>query len=370
MQIPDIPLFNWLIEYLPKTKIDLANSSITSVKLSDLLNITGFEIPDDLDLGKNDPFGALELREVLAKNYRCKPDNVVTTTGGSEANFITFLALLEPDDEVIVEKPGYSPLWLVPQMLGGRIIPWERRFEDNFALDLESLKDKISRRTKLIVITNLHNPSGIQTDQKTINAIADLAAENNAFLFVDEMFLDAANEPQISAVGHEAVIVTASVSKIYGIGGLRTGWIIAQEDIIKKCLSAKWQASVASPYFSEIVVSAALSKAQNKLIDRHKSIAQQNFPIVKAWIEKHENLVDWVPPEGGILCFPKFHAYPKVDSESFGKQLINEKGVLISPGKFFDLDGHFRLTFMNTKDELQTGLESIIDVLKTIENLP
>jgi aspartate/methionine/tyrosine aminotransferase len=184
------------------------------------------------------------------------------------------------------------------------------------------------------------------------------------------MFLDAANKPQTSAVGHEAVIVTASVSKIYGIGGLRTGWIIAQEDIVKKCLSAKWQASVASPYFSEVVVSAALTKAKNNLIERYKSIARRNFPVVKAWIEKNEDLLDWIPPEGGILCFPKFHAYPKVNSETFGKQLINEKGVLISPGKFFDLDGHFRLTYMNPEDELRAGLESIINVLKTVGNIP
>ncbi|WP_455391716.1 aminotransferase class I/II-fold pyridoxal phosphate-dependent enzyme [[Eubacterium] cellulosolvens] len=343
----------------------MANSSIIGVPYSELIKDTGFEIQDNLNLGKNDPFGAKELREALAKIYKCSPTNVIPTTGGSEANFLVFLGLLEPGDEVIVEQPGYSPLWLVPQALGARVSWWERRYEDKFALDEETLKNKITNQTKLIVITNLHNPSGAMVELETIRAIAELAKEKGAWLFIDEMFLEVANtdSPPKSAFGIESVIVTASVSKIYGIGGLRTGWIIAPEDIAEQCLLAKWQASVAAPYFSELLTAAALDKARDKLIQRCKSIAAQNFPIVNDWLAENENYIEWVPPTGGILCYPKYKCSNKIDSVTLCRQLFIEKGVLVSPGEYFGTEGHFRMSFMNPQDELREGLAAIIDTL-------
>jgi aspartate/methionine/tyrosine aminotransferase len=369
MQLPRIELFDWLIENLPKTKLDLANSSITGLSFNEFQNLTDFKLPKKFNFGKNDPFGAEELRGALASIYNCDKENIVTTTGGSEANFLVFLAMLKNGDEVIVEQPGYPPLWLVPQMLGARIIYWERRFENNFELDIMDLKQKISNKTKLIVITNLHNPSGVLVDIHKIQEIAELAVKYDALLLIDEMFLDAANIPQKSAVStggldSDSMIVTASVSKVYGIGGLRTGWIIAPKNIAKQCLNAKWQTTVAAPYFSEIVSSVALSQARDKLMERCKDIAKVNFPIVKNWIEAHKDLIDWVAPDGGIMCFPKFNENLDVDSEKFGLKLINEKGVLISPGKYFGLDGYFRLTYLNSQAELQNGLGALAEILE------
>jgi aspartate/methionine/tyrosine aminotransferase len=369
MLFPDIPLFDWLIENLPKTKIDLANNSITGVPLSELLDMTGFVIPADFNLGKNDPFGADDLREILAQIYNCEKQNIVPTTGGSEANFLVFLSHLEPGDEVIMEQPGYPPLWLVPQMLGAQVIYWERKFEDRFALDFEALKNKITDRTKLIVITNLHNPSGILVEHDEIKALAEIAAENNVMLLIDEMFLDVADTeiPQRSAVGLDSVIVTASVSKVYGIGGLRTGWIIGSDEIAKKCLSAKWQASVAAPYISEVLVAAALSNARDKLINRCKSIAKQNFTIVNDWIKNNIDLIEWIPPSGGIMGFPQLKNVKTIDSVTFSQRLLDEMGVLVSPGKYFGSEGHFRLTFMNPPDVLHAGLAAIIKVLENLK---
>jgi aspartate/methionine/tyrosine aminotransferase len=368
MQMPRIPLFDWLVEYLPKTKIDLANSSITGVPFDELIDLTGFEIPNDLNMGKNDPFGAKELRSALAEMYNCEENNIVTTTGGSEANFLVFLGLLEAGDEVLVEQPGYSPLWLVPQALGlgVKVKPWPRRFTEHFRLDLDELENLMSNTTKLIVITNLHNPSGVTADYKSIVAAAKLAADYGAYLFIDEMFLDVANTPQRSAAMMESVIVTASVSKVYGIGGLRTGWIIAEDAIARQCLQAKWQTTVASPYISELITAAALSNAKDKLINRCKRIAKQNFPIVEDWIRTHGDLISWIPPDGGILSFPKFNSNKTLDSLTICQKLIDEHGVLISPGDFFGSEGHFRLTYMNPEPELTTGLNAITDVLKSV----
>ncbi len=364
MDMPKIPLFDWLIENLPKAKYDLANSSISGVPFSELLSLTGSKIPNDFNLGKNDPNGADELRNALAKIYNCKKENIVTTTGGSEANFLVFLAMLKPGDEVIVEQPTYSPLWLVPQMLGARIVTWERAYENGFSLDLEELKNKITSRTKLIVITNLHNPSGVLIDNDTINAAAEIAAEQHAILFIDEMFLDTAESKQATAAGMESVLVTSSVSKVYGIGGLRTGWIVAQEHLAAQCLGAKWQTTVASPYFSEVLAAIALSKARQKRIERCKSIARHNFPVVNDWMEENTHLIDWVPPAGGILCFPRYHTRSRIDSVKLCQKLVHERGVLLSPGKYFGSEGHVRLTYMNPESELRNALGAFSAVLE------
>jgi aspartate/methionine/tyrosine aminotransferase len=364
MELPEIPLFDWLLENLSKTKIDLANSSITGVKLDELLAATSFEIPKELNMGKNDPYGASELLDALVGIYNCPKSNIIPTTGGSEANFLLFLTMLKAGDEVIVEQPGYSPLWLVPQMLGAKVIKWPRRFENNFALDLEMLKNNITNRTKLIVITNLHNPSGVLATNESIRAAAEIAADHGAWLVIDEMFLDVASTTQASAVGMNSVIVTASVSKVYGIGGLRTGWIIAPEKVAVQCLKAKWQATVAAPYLSELITAAALTNAKDILVQRCKEIAQRNFPIVQEWLEANEDLLTWVPPDGGVLGFPKFDDSIATDSVTLAKRLVDEHGVLISPGEYFGQGEHFRITFMNPEGELNTGLRAIAEVIQ------
>jgi len=363
MKLPNIPLFDWLIEHMPNTKFDLANSSITGVEFSELLEYTDFEINNDLNLGKNDPFGAMPLRETLANIYNCDIKNVIPTTGGSEANFLVFLAMLEKGDEVIVEQPGYSPLWLVPQMLGATVKFWPRTLQAGFSLDIQKLQELITKKTKLVVITNLHNPSGVLANESTLKDAAEICSEYGAILFIDEMFLDVSNNPQNTAFGMDSVLVTASVSKVYGIGGLRTGWIIADDMAAKRCLKAKWQASVAAPYLSELLSAAALSKARDILINRCKNIAHDNFPIIKDFIKDHDEQLAWVPPDGGIMCYPKFGSQKYKSSLEFCTKLIQETGVLLSPGEYFGLDGHFRLTFMNHKGELKTALDILAKLL-------
>jgi aspartate/methionine/tyrosine aminotransferase len=365
MFLPRIPLFDWLVENLPKAKVDLANSSITGVSLKAALEISNFEFSDDFNLGKNDPFGAIQLRETLAESYGCNPNNIITSTGGSEANFIFFLATINKGDEIIVERPGYSPLWLVPKMLGVNITFWERKLDNGYKLDIERLKEKISKNTKLIVITNLHNPSGVMESTDNIKALSDIATDYNALLLIDEIFLDVASTPQHSAAGLESVVISSSVSKVYGIGGLRTGWIVAEEDIAKQCLQAKWQGSVASPYLSELLSAAVLKNGRDELISKYREISCRNFPIVEEWIENNNEFLGWIPPDGAVLCFPKYKVTNNLGSKDLGQLLMQKHGILISPGIFFGTENHFRLTFMNPVNELQSALSKITEVLQS-----
>ena len=141
-------------------------------------------------MGSNAQYGAAELKKTLCSMYDCAGSNIVTTTGATEANFLVFSSLLKKDDEFIIEQPGYQPMWLTPEMLGARRIPWPRTFERGFSVQIETLAHLITDKTKLIVLTNLHNPSGVLTNQKTHQEVAEVNEDHGAYVLVDEIYLD------------------------------------------------------------------------------------------------------------------------------------------------------------------------------------
>jgi aspartate/methionine/tyrosine aminotransferase len=222
-----IELFDWLLSHASAARYNLAYSNVQGLTLEEYQKYTDFSVPLDFDLGINASVGAWELNRTLCSIYDCPPDAIVTTTGASEANFLVFLSLLDPGDEFIIEQPGYQPLWLTPELLGARRINWSRNFQKRFRVDVELLKELFTQNTKLVVFTNLHNPSGVLTERTSIEAIATIAEEHGAYVLIDEIFLDGTDIPQSSAFGFPNVIVTSSTTKIYGIGGFHTGWIIA-----------------------------------------------------------------------------------------------------------------------------------------------
>lgn len=364
MRIPRSKLFDWLLEYEDDVRYNFGTSSIPGVRFSDLDRHTGFEIDPDFDLGKNTPFGYEPLRKIIADNYGCEPSNVVTTTGGSEANFLTCMALLEKGDEVIVEQPGYEPMWLVPKLFGATLRNYERTFENGFQLDLDSLNELMGKKTKMIILTNLHNPSGALVPRSTMKAVSEMAQDNDAYVLIDEIFLDAARTPTSSAAGLENVIVTSSITKVYGLGGLRTGWILADRETAERVQSAKFMTSAASPYLSEVINATVLLRGKKKILDRFKATAARNTEIVKNWIADNDEMLEWTEPAGGIMCFPRYSM--DMDSVTLARELLEKGDVLISPGAFFGKEGHFRLTFTVSEDVLREGLRSLSDVLSEI----
>jgi len=199
-----------------------------------------------------------------------------------------------------------------------------------------------------------------------LEAVAEIARDNGASVLIDEMFLDASNFPCSSAAGIEGIIVTSSVTKLYGLGGFRTGWIIAEKEIAKMCQQAKSMASAASPYLSEKITATVLLNAREKLLDRFKKIGNRNIAIVKEWMEQLDDLLEYVSPEGGIMCFPRYS--PDMDSATLGRELLDKTGVLISPGKYFGLEGHLRITAVNPEEQLRAGLKALGEGLDEMNN--
>jgi aspartate/methionine/tyrosine aminotransferase len=366
MQVPRIDIFEWLLHNAPRARYNLAFSNINGVTVEEFKECTQFSLPDDFDLGVNAQYGADELKRTLGLFYHCKPSNIVTTTGASEANFLVFSSLFDQGDEFIVEQPGYQPLWSTPEMLGARRINWPRMFDHRFGVDLETLNNLITEKTKLIIMTNLHNPSGVFTDQELIKEIAQIAAEHHAYVLIDEIFLDGSFLRRASSYGISNVIVTSSTTKIYGFGGFHTGWIIAPSEIAIKCQQLKAHSTGASSYISEVVSAHILSESREYLLTRFQRRAKTNFDIIKKWISEHAEFFEWVEPDGGLMCFPKYSL--DISSLELCNYLFDTEQLLINPGIFFNQEGFLRISYYCDEQSLQSALDALERGLQNLQN--
>jgi aspartate/methionine/tyrosine aminotransferase len=367
MQAPGVDLFEWLLHYAPHARYNLAFSNIQGITVKEYQNLTNFSFPPDFDLGSNQQYGASELKEALQAIYLCTLENIVTTTGTSEANFLVFSSLLSKGDEFIIEQPGYPPLWLTPEMLGARCINWPRPFKNQFRVDIEVLKDLCTKKTKLIVLSNLHNPSGIYTDNTTIKAIAEIASNYGAYVLVDEIYLDGSFMKKPSCFGLPNVLVTSSATKVYGLGGLHTGWVVAPEEIAARCQRMKAHTSGASSISSEIMTAHLLKNARTAVLKRFQKQATTNHAVVKEWMMHHEDLLKWVEPDGGLVCFPKYSL--KVPSVVLCKHLFETQKILVNPGAYFNSEGFIRLSYSCDSETLQNGLAALAKGLQKIHHI-
>ncbi len=365
MQVPQIDLFEWLLQKAPHATYNLAFSNIDGLTIQEYKRYTDFPLSDSFELGSNALHGAGELKKTLGEIYNCSNENVVTTTGASEANFLVFSSLLSNDDECIVEQPGYQPMWLTPEMLGARKINFPRTFENRFNLDCDVLSSLLTKKTKMIILTNLHNPSGVLTDRATIQSIAKIASEHGAYVLVDEIFLDGSFTPQPSSFGLSNVIVTGSATKIYGLGGLHSGWIIAPPEVAMRCQKLKAHSTGAASYVSEIMTAQILQAARGELIRRFQNRSKPNLASLKKWMSSHTEFFDWVEPDGGIVCFPKYTV--NLPSVEFCSYLFHTQKILVNPGSYFNSEGFIRLSFGCDPLLFQSALDALEKAMNNLQ---
>lgn len=358
MKIPRIELFEWLNHNHERAEFVLAFSKMKGLSKREYDELVQYDLGPELDLGRGDPHGADEFKQILMEIYGCEIHNIVTTSGGTQANFMVFLSTLKKKDEFIIEQPGYQPLWLTPKAMAARKVPWIRRFDDGFRLDIDALEGLITKKTKLIVLTNPNNPTGVVADrEREIKKISEIAQAKGIYVLVDEIFLDGTADPQVSAFGLPNVIITSSMTKVYGLGGQRTAWIIAPEEIAAQCQRAKSHTNGASSYVGELMTAYALRNARNLLVQRFKEHSKSNLQVVSQWMEANSDIVEWVPPNGGVLCFPKYRA--NMPSVELCQRLLDDYGVMVNPGEYFNMNGHFRLSYTSSEEVLKGGLEAL-----------
>jgi aspartate/methionine/tyrosine aminotransferase len=336
----------------PKVKYDLA--------LSGILNLPFPELDaklEDIDLNGDNSYGYKPLVEAIAAHCRVAPENVVPISGGtSMANHLAMAAAIEQGDEILIERPTYEPLLALAEYFGLKIKRFARSFENDFCVDLEELQSKASKGVKLIVLTNLHNPSSTLIAEETLRQIGELAQSVGARVLVDEVYLEAMFERVPRSCVHlgPEFIATTSLTKGYGLSGLRCGWILAEPELAQRMRLLHDIFGSLAPHPAERLSVLAFRKLP-KFVARAKSILETNRTVLNDFLDSREEL-KVVRTAQGTTCFPVL-LKGRVDDLS---DLLHEKyDTAVVPGSFFESPQHFRVGMCAEPELFKSGVERL-----------
>jgi len=352
MAFHKIAYLEWARRYMGTVRHDLARSNIKTLSRDEL----GISI-DHVDTGLVDEAGQPALRKSLAGRYGISPDRVFISNGATMGIFLACAASLEPGDEILLETPNYEPLYRIPQHLGAVIKTFERRFDRGWQVDLEEFERRVNRHTKAILMTNLHNPSGVGTNPDKMLTIGQIARDHGARVIVSEVYLDASFAPGLRpAVSFgDPMISIGSLSKVYGLGGLRVGWVAAGEEVIHRIHEVQDYIAGGMSAPSQSLALLALSKA-DALTERCKRIVQNNLKILADWLKRHPEF-GWVEPEGGTVALLRLPA--PLDAMDLSNHLRERHSTLVVPGDFFWLRGFIRISLGIDEEVLRAGLKNL-----------
>ena len=314
---------------------------------------------DDFTMVADNEYGWLPLLERIARRYGVNPDNVVLAHGTSMANHLACASLAEPGDHVVIEWPVYDPLVAVPRYLDCEVSFVERRAEDGYALDVASLARAVTPRTRLVVLSNLHNPTGAVINRAELESLAQLADSRDFYVLIDEVYLEwnygIGDDPEIrSAINiSPRFVTTRSLTKVFGLAALRAGWILADAALATRMqrLNGLFASSMSHP--AERLAARAFDHAE-MLLDRQRKRVHKNRSIVTRFIESQAKL-SWIPPAAGTVGFVRLEGG---DVDGLVARL-EANDSLVAPGRFFGVDDHFRLGFGMDEAHLKEGLKRL-----------
>ncbi len=341
---------------------NLAESSVSDQRLGDL----GVEL-DSLVLGYASHQGNVELREAIAIDYGVSPSDILITPGAAAGLFFVNTALLDAHAGILVVRPNYATNIEVPRTLTCPIKIVDLRFEDGYRLDLDELASQIDSRTRLISVTYPHNPTGVVIGEAELKGLIVLAEKNDCYLLVDETYRDlrhATSAPPLAASLSKRAISVSSVSKAYGLPGIRIGWIVSRDESLQsKFLAAKEQIVLCGSVVDEAIALQAL-RNRGSLLQPISKQNQRNFGMVMEWMAKTPGL-EWVVPGGGVVCFPRVRAAVPVDMAAFYHTLLERFSTCVGPGHWFEQSTRsFRLGFgWEPEEKLAQGLKNISQAL-------
>jgi aspartate/methionine/tyrosine aminotransferase len=346
----------------PKVKYDLALSGILNLPFAEL-NVKA----TDLELHGDNAYGYPPLVDALAEHCHISPECVVTVSGGtSMANHLAMATLLEQGDEVLIEEPTYEPILAVAEYLGANIRRFPRKFEQGYKIAMDELAKQITPRTRLIVLTNLHNPSSVPVDETALRQIGEMARSAGARVLVDEVYLEAMfeNAPRSSALLGPEFVATSSLTKGYGLSGLRCGWILAEPELAERMRRLDDIFDASAPHLLERVSVVALLRL-TKIAARAKAILESNREILHRFLDQRDDL-QAVRSECGTTCFPRLR---RGRVEQLVAVLLEKYKTIVVPGKFFESPDHIRLGMCCAPELFATGTENLGRALDELDSL-
>jgi aspartate/methionine/tyrosine aminotransferase len=355
VKFTEVAYMSWA-KAMPPARSNLARSGIGPCPPA-LLRLS----PRDLATHHPDGYGWRLLLAAIGRRYGVSSDRVLTVSGGTSlANWVACAAALDgagAGAEVIVERPAYEPLLRIPEAMGFRIRRLERRFDEGWAIDPGRFASLVTRRTRLAVVTNLHNPSGARIDLDTLREIARTLACVGAYLLVDEVYLECLFGARTESSVHAGpnVIATNSLTKAYGLDGLRAGWILGPRSLVARAGKIHDLLGVNGVAPGERMTLAALRNLAS-IRRRARAILGPNLERVRRFLAREGRLRVHVPPGGNVL-FARLPA--GLDSERFARHLLKRYGTLVVPGRFFESPRFVRISFGCSPARLARGLSSL-----------
>jgi aspartate/methionine/tyrosine aminotransferase len=350
MQIKPFRIEQYFGKYEFTTKYLLSSSDAESRTIQELLDLE----PGSHDrllkhrCGYTESPGAPALREVISGMYRgIQPEHVLVTAATEEAIFVFYHALAGAGDHIIVETPCYESALELARSTGAQVSEWRRRYENGWAHDLAALEKLIQPNTRIIYINTPHNPTGLLMTASAFQQVRKLASSRGIIVFCDEVYRelehDPANRLPAACEIYERAVSLGSMSKTYGLPGLRLGWLACRDaEILERCLEFKYYTTICSSAPSEFLAALAL-RHREVLIRRNRDIVLRNLPLLEAFIRQRSDLFEWVKPNASPIGFARFK--PQRDVQSFCEEVVKNSGVLLLPGTVYDQPGHIRFGY-------------------------
>jgi aspartate/methionine/tyrosine aminotransferase len=339
-------------------KNNLTESSYTDAVFQDL----------DIDLNKlilcyADHRGSSSLRKLVCEDSEIlNEEDVLITVGAAGALFIVASSLLEKDDGIVVVRPNYATNIETPKAIGANIRYVDLKFEDGFRVNIDAVKNAMTPSTQYISVTHPHNPTGVCMTIEELNELIILAERSGCYLLVDETYREMSftDKLPLACELSDKVISVSSVSKSYGLPGIRIGWIMTRnKSLMETFLAAKEQIHICGSVVDEAIAEEYL-KSGKKYFKKIQKDINKKFSILKEWIMTNEHL-EWVEPQGGVVCFPRIKNPENFNIELFYQTLNNEYSTYVGPGHWFEMPKHYmRIGYgWPSKKELRRGLEAI-----------
>ena len=357
--------------YEHRVEINLSESGVHPMTSRELLELA--DHPEEelagIRLGYGQSNGSDALRARIAALYPGATEaSVLVTVGGAEANFISFWHLMESRGKAAVLLPNYGQVPGLLDSFGNEILRVELREKDGWQPDLMALESALIQGARFVLVTNPNNPTGAALTEESMEAIARLTEEHEAWILADEVYSGAEVEGEQTPSfwgRHERVLVTNSLSKAYGLPGLRLGWIVAPPGLAEELWGRTDYTSISPNSMSDHLATLALEpETRGRILQRTRGIVRANLDLLRDWMDTQEGRFRYRPPDAGAICFTRYEA--PINSWEFAEKLRIEKSVLVVPGDHFRMDSYLRLGFGNPEKELLEGLDRIRDAFDDV----
>jgi len=343
-------LERWQSTWENRVRYNLSESGVHPLSIQELLDLAGASAAPLLDvrLGYSQSNGTDLLRERIAALYHgVSPEQILVTTGSAEANFVVCWRLVEPGDKVAVMLPNYLQTWGLAQNFGAVVRGFALRAEAEWEPSPDDVRSAIAPGTKLVVVTNPHNPTGHVLSQELRQAIVARAAEVGAWLLADEVYQgaerDGTTTPSLWG-SYERVIVVNGLSKAYGLPGLRIGWVVAPPELSAEAWARHDYTTIGPAGASDHLAAVALEpRVREKVLARTRGVLRANYPVIEQWLKRFGDTFSWHPPQAGAICLVRYRQ--AISALDLVEKMRAEHSVLLVPGDHFGLPNHIRFGF-------------------------